>query len=163
MPDIETILKERVIYDPVSGFLTWSVDCGKATKGSRAEHRSTNGYLQVAITYSGKRHKFLSHRVAWLLQKGSWPEKVLDHIDCNRQNNAWGNLRDCSQSQNTARKKMPARLLPRGVTYAGHTNKRNPYMAQCKGKCIGYFPTPELAASAYEQAFSNEFGTEWRN
>lgn len=43
---------------------------------------------------------YLAHRVAWLLVIGSWPEKLIDHIDRNPINNKWGNLRHTTYSGN---------------------------------------------------------------
>lgn len=142
--------------------ITWSSNRGKAKAGARAESNCSNGYLEVSVTVDGKRCRVLAHRLAFLLKTNEWPKGVVDHIDHQKANNAWTNLRDCTQSQNLARRRMKSRELPRGVTFAGHTNKTNPYMAQLRSKSLGYFATPELASEAYEKAFESEFGTQWR-
>lgn len=160
---VEETLKDRCCYDPLTGAIMWRSTLGRAWGGARAESQTTNGYLVVRVTHEGKRYTFMAHRVAWLLKNGKWPEGVVDHRDTNKTNNAWTNLRDCTQAQNLARRKLPERALPRGVVYAGHTNKKNPYMAQVKSRCVGYFATPELASQAYEAAFASEYGTDWRN
>lgn len=160
---LEDTIKDRCCYDPKTGAVMWRSTHGRAWGGARAESRTTNGYLVVRITHQGKRCAVMAHRVAWLLQTGAFPSHVIDHIDNDKSNNAWTNLRACTQSQNLARKKMPERSLPRGVVYAGHTNKKNPYMAQVKSRSLGYFATPEQASQAYEAAFASEYGTEWRN
>lgn len=162
MPNLIAALRTRLNYDEATGALTWASDKGRAKAGARAEYVCTNGYLGVAVTHDGKRHRLLAHRVAWALKTGAWPLGVVDHEDRDKANNSWANLRDCTQSQNTARKRVSGRELPRGVTFAGHTNKSNPYMAQCRSKCVGYFSTPELASEAYEKAFEAEFSTKWR-
>lgn len=162
MPDVRETLRDRLRYDSVTGALTWAHDKGRAKAGQRAEYAVTHGYLGVAVTHEGKRYRFLAHRVAWLLATGDWPSGVIDHRDRNKANNSLDNLRDCTQSQNLARKLTPDRNLPRGVTFAGHTNKTNPYMAQLRSRCLGYFATPELASDAYEKAFESEFGNQWR-
>lgn len=159
---LDAFIKARCLYDEATGSITWTSDNGKAKAGARAEFLSTNGYLMVRLTFEGKRYRFMAHRLAWFLKTGSWPTGVIDHINHEKANNAWTNLRDCTQSLNLARKRMNNRALPRGVTFAGHTNKTNPYMAQIKSRCIGYFATPELASEAYEKAFAAEFGNEWR-
>ena len=160
---LEETIRERCCYDPQTGAVMWRSTLGRALGGARAESCTTNGYLVVRVTHAGKRHAIMAHRVAWLLMTGVFPPHVVDHIDNDKCNNAWANLRTCTQSQNLARRRMAKRALPRGVVYAAHTNKKNPYMAQIKGRSIGYFATPELASQAYEAAFASEYGIEWRN
>ena len=158
----EDILKERCVYNPETGEITWKSSNGKAIEGKKATSRVSGGYFVIRVTHDSKRHSFMAHRVAWLLETGAWPVGVIDHIDRDKANNTWGNLRDCSQSQNTARRETAKRKLPRGVVYHVKANKKNPYMAQLKSKCLGYYATAEMASEAYENAFEKEYGKEWR-
>jgi HNH endonuclease len=159
---IEEFLKERCVYDKETGKITWASNRGKAKKGCSAEYMCTNGYKGLAISFNGRRHRFLSHRVIFVLVTGDWPSGVVDHIDNIKDNNKWQNLRDCSQSDNTTHRVMKKRYLPLGVVYAGHANSKNPYVAYYKNNSLGYFKTPELASKAYEQAYLAEYGEDWR-
>jgi len=163
MKTIEDYITERVCYDTTTGALTWRSTIGRAKEGATAAQKVTNGYLAVRIVFDGIRNMFMAHRVAWFLCHGEWPKGVIDHINNIKDDNRIANLRDCTTSQNLARRRMPERSLPRGVTYALRANKKNPYQAQVNNKGIGYFATPELASIAYEKAFSEVYGSEWRS
>ena len=159
---VEDTLKDRCVYNPETGAIVWKSTQGKAVEGKKATSSASNGYLVIQVTHDRKRHRFMAHRVAWLLETGTWPVGVIDHIDRDKANNTWGNLRDCSQSQNLARRETAKRKLPRGVVYHAKANKKNPYMAQLKNKFLGYYLTAEMASEAYENAFEKEYGKEWR-
>ncbi len=50
------------------------------------------------ITYKGKR--ISAHRLAFLAMTGSFPKKVIDHINHIKDDNRWINLRETTESQN---------------------------------------------------------------
>ncbi|WP_264840526.1 HNH endonuclease [Burkholderia cenocepacia] len=106
--DIERFRK-LVDYDPVTGVFTWS----KAVKpwprrlpGSVAGGLNKHGYWEVRT--SGMRA--FGHRLAWAFMTGEWPQHIVDHIDTDRANNAWSNLRAADPSEsswNTAHRVLP--------------------------------------------------------
>lgn len=60
---------------------------------------SSEGYRKVHI--DGAYHP--AHRVIWLMQTGEWisyPALEIDHINGNRADNRWGNLRKVTKSEN---------------------------------------------------------------
>ena len=86
-------------YDPVTGFFTWNVhQGGHIVKGTRAGYINAEGY--EVLTYKGC--KFKAHRLAMIKQGHSLSVKeVVDHIDHNKTNNAYNNLRVVSRAENS--------------------------------------------------------------
>lgn len=52
----------------------------------------------VYITLKGK--PVAEHRYVWFLNTGKWPDKQIDHIDGNKKNNDFSNLRLATNSEN---------------------------------------------------------------
>ena len=78
--------KEAVRYDPITGKF-WSLKTGEEVGYINCKK---SRYITVEI--SGARVR--ANRLAWLLMTGEWPRWTIDHIDHDRQNNCWLNLRD---------------------------------------------------------------------
>jgi hypothetical protein len=103
----------------------------------------------------------------WQIKHGSVPP-MLDHINRVRWDCRLENLRPASHSlnnRNTARLRTK-HDLPRGVQRVPGF-RTSPYAARIRdnGKIrhIGYFPTPELASAAYEEAYARAISQEERN
>lgn len=95
-------LSEMLAYDAESGTFSWKV-CSRGRKaGDSAGRINSNGYLEVWLL--GKR--YLLHRLAHLLMTGGHPEMEIDHIDGNRQNNKWANLRHVTPGENARNQKL---------------------------------------------------------
>ena len=91
-------LKDILDYEPKTGVFTWKRKTNKYAPtviGALAGGLTKDGYLQLRI-YS---KLYLLHRLAFLYMNGIIPEFV-DHIDGNRGNNSWDNLRECSKAEN---------------------------------------------------------------
>lgn len=68
-------------------------------KGDVAGLLSSNGYYRVAINSKGKHSG--NHRVIWFLMTGEDPlDDIIDHVDGDRQNNRFENLRRIPRWQN---------------------------------------------------------------
>jgi len=104
-------VREYFNYDPETGVLTFrerprsefSTDTtyGAHLKrvGSPAGCPNTDGYIKVHI--DGTYHS--AHRAIWLLMTGEWvayPQFEIDHINGDRGDNRWGNLRKATKSEN---------------------------------------------------------------
>jgi hypothetical protein len=112
--ELDAVLK----YDPDTGAFTWRVrpvtlfNVGKTKERPRTAEHACNqwnsrfagrpaaslkpdGYRYVHFNYQTE----LAHRVAWKIMTGKDPVEI-DHIDGNRSNNKWSNLRNGTRSDN---------------------------------------------------------------
>lgn len=88
-------LHEYLIYSPTTGLLTWKKKVGRASVGKEAGYVSQDGYRYFG--FKGKTLK--THRAIYLMVVGELP-KYIDHIDHDRLNNRWNNLRGSSMTEN---------------------------------------------------------------
>lgn len=152
-------IRERLLYDPVTGNLTWRERGGGAERFKNWNEKNVakpagyNGGGYIKINIDGKR--YLGHRLAWAHYYGKWPSKGIDHIDLNGLNNAILNLREASQSQNMMNygAKRTNTSGAKGVTFL---KKHNSYKAaiQVRGVTyhLGLFKELNEAAMAYRNA-----------
>lgn len=84
--------KACVRYDPITGKF-WSLATGEEVGYVNCKR---SRYITVEIRGARVR----ANRLAWLLMTGEWPRWTVDHIDHDRQNNCWRNLRDVTQTTN---------------------------------------------------------------
>jgi HNH endonuclease len=149
-------LRELLHYDPATGVFTWRVtNSNRAPAGHVAGSPNKRGYIAIGI--AGK--TYYAHRLAWLYMTGSWPEDDVDHRDLDKSNNRWSNLRPATRSQQIANTK--ARKTNR-CGLKGVCERRGRYMATITKNgeqyYIGDFPSPEMAAAAYEAKAKALFG-----
>jgi len=152
-------MREHLAYDPETGRFTWVKPTSTRNRvGARAGNRSgrfgRDGYRQIEIF--GQR--YYAHRLAWLYMTGREPVGVIDHIDGDRDNNAFANLRDVSVLLNMQNMKRPATTNKSG--YLGvckpRGRKDGKFVAHIKvdgkTKFLGSFEDPESAHNAYVAA-----------
>lgn len=89
-------LKELLSYDHATGLFTWSKSRGCIKKGDKAGSLNTSGYLTIRVD----RRLYRSNRLAFLYMEGYSPENSVDHINRDKTDNRWDNLRHVSQSCN---------------------------------------------------------------
>lgn len=82
-------------YDPITGIVTHKHTTISGNSGDVVGYPHNEGYITAYIG----RKEYLLHRLIWLMQTGEWPVQV-DHIDHNRSNNAWLNLRNVVSRDN---------------------------------------------------------------
>lgn len=95
-PMTQERLKEFLHYEPATGWFTWRVSSAIANIGDRAGGHHGFGYRQMGLDYK----KFLEHQLVFLYMIGEWPDGEVDHINGDKSDNRWDNLRDVTKSQN---------------------------------------------------------------
>lgn len=146
-------LHEILSYDEETGHFHWKVENkfrSQQTIGDVAGYINQKGYRMVGIdgTY------YPQHRLVWLYKTGKMPPQWIDHINGDKSDNRFSNLRCVTTAQNRlnlrhADSDNKTGLL--GVSY--HKGK---YRATIKigSKCkhLGYFNNPIEAHACYVEA-----------
>lgn len=88
-------LKELLEYNPETGIFRRKTSYGAHVAGNRAGTICSNGYR--AITIANQAYK--EHRLAFLYILGYIP-KSIDHINTDRADNRWINLREATYKEN---------------------------------------------------------------
>lgn len=136
-------VEEYIIYDPIGGSFE-RIKCHHSRYLGKIKGNVTqNGYLEIC--FNGV--KMSTHKLAWLLYYGEFPEHYIDHIDGDKQNNRIDNLRKSNPSLN---QKNRGRNKNNSTGYNGVYKSGNKFRARVKvnGKLInlGTFDTVEQAA-----------------
>lgn len=110
----------------------------------------SSGYLSVCV---GKK-QYLAHRIIYLMQTGEFPEHT-DHINHNKRDNCWLNLRDVSQGDNN--RNMPKQTNSStgivGVSMHKPTGKYRAYISiNGRTRHLGLFGSVTAAKAAREAA-----------
>lgn len=141
---MDNIIRNSLSYCPVCGVICWKVGSNIGSEAGSLVKTQTEGLMYRCIRINGK--KFLSHRVAWFLFFGSWPEDFIDHVNGNGLDNSIKNLRDVSQAFNmrnitrktkTKRKRYPV-VMPRKPKGAVHATRKALKEAILNGERIDY-------------------------
>lgn len=160
------LTRERVIslldYDPLSGLFLWKwrEDAGRGVNerdAGQVAGTSKDGYVVVMI--DGKQYR--AHRLAHLIVTGNWPERDVDHWDLDRANNAWGNIRPATRSQNhgNKRKRVDNTSGYKGVIWSkAHRKWRAKIQVEGRYIHLGMFDLILDAAAAYNAAAIQYFG-----
>ena len=84
-------LRELLHYDPETGAFTWIKSTyRKGQPGTPAGCLSKRlGYILIGID----KRLYYAHRLAFLWMTKQWPEKEVDHINLDKADNRWANLR----------------------------------------------------------------------
>ncbi len=149
-------LLEVVSYDPGTGLFTRLRQLGaRALKGDIAGSVGPDGRRRIRID----KEQFFSARLAWFYVTGNWPVGEVDHLNLNRSDDRFLNLRIATHQQNTVnRRVLPSNRL--GVKGISKVKRR--YRAQLcvnDGRLhLGYFSTLDEAKTAYAAAARSHFG-----
>ena len=137
-------------YNLSTGEFTWKVHVRRPDLiGRRAGSPTNTGYWSIAI----HNQKRLAHRLAWLYVTGEWPSKHIDHIDGDKQNNRFANLREVDRFGNLQNMRRPAKANKSG--FLGVCAHQGKWLVQImvRGRRIreSGFATPEAAHERYLQ------------
>ena len=147
-----SIVKTLLEYEKNSGLIRWiNTVSSRAKAGAVAGHIENNGYRSIRIMGVS----YLAHRLVFVLTTGSMPNGFVDHIDGNRDNNKFDNLRVVDRKTNCQNLHGPLKnnkfsgLL--GVSQHNRKWKAQIYFDGSK-KYLGSYESPELAHAAYLRA-----------
>ena len=154
-------VKSRVAYDSESGIATYKpiqvrenlarTDNTWNTRfaGKQLAKISSSGYRLGAL--NGR--FYAVHRLAWVIMVERWPRHFLDHIDGDRLNNRWSNLREANWVENARnRLVVPNKSGIRGVQMIASGRFWARIKVLGRDRYLGSFDTAEGAASAYKSA-----------
>jgi hypothetical protein len=145
-------LRALLHYEPSTGVFTWLNASRGTHKGARAGTIS-RGYRVIRV--DGVLYR--SARLAVLWMTGHWPQRLVDHRNCIKDDDRWSNLRTANHSQNGANSR--ARTNFKGVAW---DRARGRYAAWIgvnnRNIHLGRFDTAEQAHAAYVAAAERHFG-----
>lgn len=129
------IINHYLTYNSSTGIFLWKNHWNRPDligKVAGNVHK-THGY--VIIVFNGTWYK--AHHLAFLFMEGHLPEQEVDHIDGNRQNNSWNNLREVTRAENQQNRKISSNnsYNIKGLTYIP---KKNLWLGQIQDKGIRY-------------------------
>jgi hypothetical protein len=147
-------LKSVLHYEPETGEFRvindWNRVEGLGGNPCRDWHPS--GYYTICLFGN----EFKAHRLAWLYMTGEMPKIYIDHINGNRKDNRFKNLRECdhplnAQNQRKSHRDNKSGYL--GVTFVKETGRfKAGITTHKKYKHLGCFATAEEAHAAYMKA-----------
>lgn len=141
-------IREMLHYCPETGALTWRISRGNQVYAGGTAG-TTNAYGYRVVVLDGK--FFMVHRLAFMFMLGRMPLPGLDvdHIDRDRGNNAWANLREVSRAKNLRNMAAPEHKPP-NVNRRGNRWQVT-FSVENKTKYFGMYPTVEEAVEVAER------------
>lgn len=156
-------IKELITYDPISGKaywnyreLKWFEDGGKFHPATQKQNGWNARFANIEIksknnTGSITLKFFVNtvhlHRLIWFYMTGEWPD-IIDHINGNRSDNRWCNLRNVTQFENMKNRKICSNNTSGCMGVIWHKRARKweaSIRVNSKRKSLGYFDAKEEA------------------
>lgn len=153
----QELVRSLFDYNPETGVFVWRVNRGSnKLKGKQTGYVDpSHGYVKLRVNDKG----YYAHHVAWVYVTGHW-QTGIDHINGDRADNRFANLRVATHAQNLANR---AHLNSNNTTgFRGVTLHKDRYKAaiMVKGKRIhlGVFNSAIEASNAFAEAARKHFG-----
>lgn len=96
-------VRQLLEYDPQTGILRWRRNTLRSKDWNTRYAGRVTGCLERRCHCLQVRLNdtlYLAHRLAWLIVTGEWPTAEIDHINGDRADNRWDNLREATRGQN---------------------------------------------------------------
>lgn len=153
-PLTQSRLLEVVSYSQETGLFTRKIrTCNKVKVGDMPNCLNSEGYIHFRVY--GQLHK--AHRLAWLAVTGRPPVGQIDHINGDRKDNRFCNLREVTNSQNQQNRRN-ARKDNKSSTHMGVGHYKGKWRSRIqidkKSVWLGLFDTEADAVEAYKKAKS---------
>lgn len=162
--------RSRFDYDPLTGDLRFK-DPGPGAYGTLKGYRifkrkcvgkiartpHSSGYICVNVLGQS----ILAHRLIWAIVTGRDPGVTIDHIDGDRANNRWANLREATRSQNAMNRRVRSDNTSGATGVCWHAATRQWAASIGSGKTrvhLGLFDDIVSAKRAYRAAASQRHG-----
>ena len=147
-------LRELLYYNARTGIFTW------AKKSSVGSHICVGEQAGKTVTESGYAkigidgHQYFAHRLAYLYATDQWPEAEIDHINGDKFDNRWSNLRAVNRFENRQNLRIPQDNNISGLLGVSPSEGKwaATIVLNAKRLWIGRFSTPEQAHEAYLEA-----------
>lgn len=145
-------LKTLMHYDPDTGIFTRLTAVARNTKvGDEVGTDAGKGHLRTGI--DGK--YYFMHRLAFIYMTGKFPNHSVDHINGDRADNRWCNLRDvpCGENSRNAKRCRNNKSGVTGVTWSAKSLRWRSFIG-VSGQIIylGSFTNKESAISVRKSA-----------
>lgn len=144
-------LGKRLNYDPETGQFTW---CTRRV-GTLAGRVMADGYRRIQLCQK----QYVASRLAFVWMTGRWPQETIDHINGDRDDNRWCNLREATKFEQQRNKRGWSKHGFKGVyidSKSGLFGARIRIAGRLK--CLGIRRTAEEAHELYCAAARAHFG-----
>lgn len=145
------IVDSILTYNPETGDFVSNVNSNKWKIGQTVGSLRKDGYLSVMI--NGK--NYMLHRLAFLIMEGEMPEKLVDHINRNRVDNRWCNLRKADYELNCRNAGLAKNNKSghKGISFHKKSKKWQVFISQDgKPVYLGLFASIQEAVEARNKA-----------
>lgn len=144
-------------YSPDTGVFVWRYrsdvpkEWNTRFAGREIRNRRTSGHLFAILNYQ----QIPLHRLAWLYMMGEMPENLIDHINGDRADNRWSNLRQATTFQN-AQNRIASSRSSHGLKGLHWHKAAQKWCAQIRAngrrEYLGLFESKDDALAAYRVA-----------
>ena len=146
-------LMSLLSYEPDTGKFVWSVSRGGKPAGKECGMDRGDGYIVIRVD----KVLYLAHRLAFLWMHGAFPEALVDHVNGDKSDNKWQNLRHATSAQSlqniTIRSDNSSGMI--GVSFDKRRGNWRAYIVvNSKQHHLGSFKCKRTAAEAYIAAKS---------